>query len=349
MLRLGAAAVLCAICLAQTPPLKEPLRWPYPGLVLPKLVKQVAPEYSKEGLEVGVQGISLYEIVIDEKGMVTSPRLLSPLGYGLDERAREAVEQWRFEPARLNGEPVSVYGRIEVGFRLRDTKYNVEAEYQRTEFNRAMDGVKRGGEDRARAIESIRKLSKDGMPAAMHAEATWLFSGSLESPDPDRGRTLLKEAANRNYPPALYEYGLMHVRGNGVEMNQQRGLNLIRDASKRGNTSAQFFLGSSYESGSLVERDLNQAMSQFQLCAARAVPLCQYRLAKLLLDKPKRKEGDLLQAVAWLQLAAGHGVEDAHRALNEALPHCTPEQLSQIDRLRPALERPPLQIGRSIE
>lgn len=346
MLRLGAAAVLGAICLGQTPPAKEPLRWPYPGLVPPKLVKRVAPQYSKEGLEVGVQGISLYEIVIDEQGLPTTPRLLSPLGYGLDERAREAVEQWRFEPARLNGEPVRVYGRIEVGFRLRDTQYNVEVEYQRTEFNRSMDGVKRGGEDRARAIESILKLSKEGMPAALHAEATWLISGSLGSPDPDRGRTLLKEAANRNYPPALYEYGLMQVRGEGVEMDQKRGLNLIRDASKRGNTSAQFFLGRSYESGSLVERDRDKAMSEYQLCAARAVPLCQYRLAKLLLDKPKRREGDLLQAVAWLQLAAGHGVQDARQDLHETLSQCTPEQLSQIDRLRPMLERQPIQVGR---
>ena len=116
MSRLGAAVVLGAICLAQTPPAKEPFRWPHPGLVLPKLLKQLAPQYSKEGLEAGVQGISLYEIVIDEQGLPTDLRLLSPLGYGLDERAREAVEQWRFEPARLNGEPVRVYeiGRAHV-------------------------------------------------------------------------------------------------------------------------------------------------------------------------------------------------------------------------------------------
>lgn len=349
MLRFEVAVVLSAICLAQTPPPREPLRWPYPGLVPPKLVKQVAPQYSKEGLEIGVQGISLYEIVIDEQGLPTNPRLLSPLGYGLDERAREAVEQWRFEPARLNGEPVSVYGRIEVSFRLRDTKYNIEAEHQRTEFNRSMDGVKRGGEERARAIESILKLSKEGMPAAMHAEATWLIAGSQENPDPNRGRALMKEAADRNYPPALYEYGLRQLRGDGVEMDRKRGLNFIRDASKRGNSNAQFFLGSAYENASLVERDLDQAMSQYQLCAARAVPLCQYRLAKLLLDKPKRREGDLIQAVAWLQLAAGHGVEDARRILAETLPQCTVEQLSQIDKLRPVLERPPLQLGRPME
>ena len=150
MLRLEVAVVLSAICLAQVPPSSEPLRGPYPGLLPAKLLKRVPPNYSEEGLEAGVQGISLYEIVIDEKGMPTNLRLLSPLGYGLDERAKEAIEQWRFEPARLNGEPVSVYGRIEVAFRLRGVKHSFEAEHQRTEFNWAMDGVKRGGEVRAR-------------------------------------------------------------------------------------------------------------------------------------------------------------------------------------------------------
>lgn len=339
MLRLEVAVVLSAICLAQTPPSDEPLRWPHPGLLPPKLLKRVAPEYSREGLEVGVQGISLYEIVIDEHGMPANLRLLSPLGYGLDERAREALEQWRFEPGRLNGEPVSVYGRVEVAFRLRDVKFNFEAEHQRTEFNRSMDGVKRGGETRASGIESILKLSKDGMPAAMHAEATWLIAGSLEHPDPNRARTLMKAAADRDYPPALHEYGLMHLRGDGVSMDQKRGLNLIRDASRRGNVNAQFFLGSSYERGSLVDRDLEQAVKQFQLCAAQITPMCQYRLARLLLDKQKRKESDLLQAVAWLQLAAGHGLEEARQALDTVLPQLTAEQLTQIEGLRPMLEK----------
>ncbi len=349
MLRLSAAVVFGAICLAQAPSAREPLRWPYPGLTPAKPVKQVEPEYSKEALEIGVQGISLFEIVIDEQGRPGSPRLLSPIGYGLDERAREAILQWRFEPARLDGAPVSVYGQIEAAFRLHGSKFDLAAEHQRTQFNRSMHMVKLGGDARTRGIESIQQLSKEGMVAALHAEAKWILEGSLESREPDRGLTLLKEAAGRNYPPALYDFGVMLIRGDGVEKNQRRGFDLVREASKRGNTYAQFYLGSAYENGPLVKIDLNQALTQYQLCAARAVPLCQYRVARLLLDRPKRKGSDLVEAVAWLQLAVGHGVEDARRTLDETVAQCTPDQRTQIDRLRPRLEKPPIQIGQPIE
>jgi len=37
---------------------------------------------------------------------------------GLDEKAIEAVKQWRFEPALKNGKPVAVAINLEVEFRL---------------------------------------------------------------------------------------------------------------------------------------------------------------------------------------------------------------------------------------
>jgi TonB family protein len=40
------------------------------------------------------------------------------LGMGLDEKAIEAVRQWKFEPAKLNGQSVPVQINVEVNFRL---------------------------------------------------------------------------------------------------------------------------------------------------------------------------------------------------------------------------------------
>ena len=37
---------------------------------------------------------------------------------GLDEKAIEAVRQWKFEPARKGGQAVSVQINVEVEFRL---------------------------------------------------------------------------------------------------------------------------------------------------------------------------------------------------------------------------------------
>jgi TonB family protein len=36
---------------------------------------------------------------------------------GLDEKAVEAVRQWKFEPATLDGTPVAVQATVEVNFR----------------------------------------------------------------------------------------------------------------------------------------------------------------------------------------------------------------------------------------
>ena len=45
-------------------------------------------------------------------------RVLSSLGMGLDEKAIEAVKNWRFEPAMKDGHPVSVQIAVEVDFHL---------------------------------------------------------------------------------------------------------------------------------------------------------------------------------------------------------------------------------------
>jgi len=45
--------------------------------------------------------------------------MLQGLGSGLDQRAVDAVRQWRFNPARRHGTPVAVMVEIAVEFKLR--------------------------------------------------------------------------------------------------------------------------------------------------------------------------------------------------------------------------------------
>jgi len=40
------------------------------------------------------------------------------LGFGLDEKAAEAVSQWQFKPGTRGGAPVPVEATVEVNFRL---------------------------------------------------------------------------------------------------------------------------------------------------------------------------------------------------------------------------------------
>lgn len=65
----------------------------------------------------GVEGSVVVQAVIDERGQVTHTRVIRGLPLGLSEAAVEAISQWRFQPASLDGEPVAVYYNLTVNFR----------------------------------------------------------------------------------------------------------------------------------------------------------------------------------------------------------------------------------------
>lgn len=57
-------------------------------------------------------------LVVDEKGNPTNLRVISGLGMGLNEKALEAVKNWKFEPAMKDGKPVPADIYAEVFFHL---------------------------------------------------------------------------------------------------------------------------------------------------------------------------------------------------------------------------------------
>jgi TonB family protein len=58
------------------------------------------------------------QLVVDSSGQTRDIIIVSPIGYGLDELAVEAVRTWKFEPARKDGQPVSVAILVEVAFHM---------------------------------------------------------------------------------------------------------------------------------------------------------------------------------------------------------------------------------------
>ena len=91
------------------------------GLTPPKVLKEVRPVYSQDAMERKVQGDVLLELVVTEKGIPTDIRVIKPLDPALDRAAIEAALEWRFEPARKNGDPVRVQVHLELRFQLRDS------------------------------------------------------------------------------------------------------------------------------------------------------------------------------------------------------------------------------------
>ena len=92
---------------------------PGAGITPPSLQREVKPVYTEEGRRRSVEGDVVMEVVVRADGSTGAVRVLQGLGSGLDQRAIDAVRQWRFVPARRYGTPVDVLVEIAVEFRLR--------------------------------------------------------------------------------------------------------------------------------------------------------------------------------------------------------------------------------------
>lgn len=88
------------------------------GVSAPVLVYKKEPEYSEEARKAKYQGTVTLYVEVDTSGKATNIRVLHSLGLGLDEKAIEAVKQWKFRPGMKDGKPVPVAASIEVNFRL---------------------------------------------------------------------------------------------------------------------------------------------------------------------------------------------------------------------------------------
>jgi periplasmic protein TonB len=75
-------------------------------------------EFSDEARRAKYQGVCLISLIVDAQGNPQNPRVVRPLGMGLDEKALEAVRKYKFKPAMKGGTPVPVMMSIEVNFRL---------------------------------------------------------------------------------------------------------------------------------------------------------------------------------------------------------------------------------------
>lgn len=92
---------------------------PGSGIAPPGLLREVRPDYTEEARRRGIEGDVVLEIVVRADGMVGNVKVLQGLGGGLDQRAIDAVRQWRFSPARRFGTPVDVMVEVAVEFSLR--------------------------------------------------------------------------------------------------------------------------------------------------------------------------------------------------------------------------------------
>lgn len=72
----------------------------------PSVIGEVKVDYPVEARRNEVEGEVRLRVTTDARGAVTSVRVISGPGYGLDEAARDALMRFRFSPATKDGEAV---------------------------------------------------------------------------------------------------------------------------------------------------------------------------------------------------------------------------------------------------
>jgi periplasmic protein TonB len=88
------------------------------GVSAPRIISDPEPEYSEEARKAKYQGVCVLWLVVGPDGRPRDIRVARSLGLGLDEKAIEAVKNWKFEPALKDGKPVAVQINVEVNFHL---------------------------------------------------------------------------------------------------------------------------------------------------------------------------------------------------------------------------------------
>lgn len=88
------------------------------GVSAPRILYAPDPQYSEEARKAKFQGTVVLWAVIGPNGQPRELKVARSLGLGLDQQAIDAVKQWRFEPAMMDGHPVAVEINVEVNFRL---------------------------------------------------------------------------------------------------------------------------------------------------------------------------------------------------------------------------------------
>ena len=91
------------------------------GVTLPRVIREVKPQYTSDAMRAKIQGAVLLQCVVRPDGSISDVQVVRSLDptFGLDQEAMKAARQWRFAPGTRMGQPVSVQITIELTFTLR--------------------------------------------------------------------------------------------------------------------------------------------------------------------------------------------------------------------------------------
>jgi len=86
-----------------------------PGVSPPRVTKQVNPNY-KTARGVKLDGAVTVVLVVSSQGVPRDVHVAKGLDKDIDQSAIDAVQEWRFSPARKDDKPIAVRISLEINF-----------------------------------------------------------------------------------------------------------------------------------------------------------------------------------------------------------------------------------------
>lgn len=283
--------------------------------VAPVLILKHEPEYTKQAREKGRSGNVLLSLIVGADGVPTNIKVISPLGLGLDEKAVEAVSQWRFRPGTKNGVPVPVIAQVEVSFRLCGDNCGElsQSEKARETFNLAIQQLK-GSEgkqpDPSAAFETMQKSAAMVYPPAETRLGIFYLKGIGTAVNQAKAAELFDLAASHHDAEGEFQLGVLYFSGAGVARDREMAFKLFSRAATQDHAAAEYSLGLSYELGAGAEQDPAEALKWYRKSAELGFAQAQAKLGKFYWLGIGGKH-DEVAALEWALLAQKNGVESA--------------------------------------
>lgn len=114
-----------------------------------------------------------------------------------------------------------------------------------------------------------------------------------------------RKAAQKGYPAAQYDLGLLYIKGDGVEKDEEVAVKWFKKAAEQGYPAAQYTLGLCFRVGMGVEQDEEEAVTWFAEAAQQEHGGAQYALGMHYFKGDGELDDE--EAVKWFIKAAEQG------------------------------------------
>jgi uncharacterized protein len=135
---------------------------------------------------------------------------------------------------------------------------------QHKAYERALQVARRRQPDLARAFHLLTVAHRYGDGRATYALATWYLHGKHVDRNLKKATVLLRAAASKDIPDALFDLAVSYEKGIGVNRSERRAAELYLRCSLAGGSGGYFEVGRCYYYGIGFKRDRRLANLWFE-------------------------------------------------------------------------------------